>query len=404
MTNICLYFQVHQPIRLRKYTLFEIGHHKNYFDDKKNEQIMRKIAKKCYNPTNKIIKDLIAKHSDFKVAYSITGTALEQFKKYAPEVLQSFKELADTGKVEFLSETYHHSLSFLFDKDEFKEQVKQHQKMIKKEFGQKPKIFRNTELVYNNELAKLAENMGYKGILAEGWDPILKLRSPDNVYKPKGSRIKLLLKNYKLSDDVAFRFSDKNWKGWPLTAEKYASWIAPIQGDSINLFMDYETFGEHQWADTGIFNFLKHLPAELKKHNISFQHPSDLLKIEPKGEINAPHVISWADMERDVSAWLGNKMQQSAAKHLYELRQEILASKDNELIESWRKMTTGDHFYYMCTKWFNDGDVHKYFNAYETPYEAYITFMNILQDVRLKIKKQQPAFASISKFIKEVDV
>ncbi len=404
MTNICLYFQVHQPFRLGKYTLFDIGKHTRYFDEIKNKEIMHKIAQKCYLPTNSIIKKLLDKHDDFKVAYSITGTALEQFEKYAPNVLRSFKELNETGKIEFLAETSHHSLSYLFDKNEFYHQVKEHNKLIKEHFAQKPKVFRNTELVYNNELAKTAEQLGYKAILAEGWDGILGWRSPNYVYKPAGTRkIKLLLKNYRLSDDIAFRFSNKQWDGWPLTAEKYADWIAPIMGDSVNLFMDYETFGEHQWEDTGIFNFLRHLPTALKHHNISFQHPSDLLKIEPKDELDVPHTISWADVERDTSAWLGNKMQQAASTKLYQLRSAVLSSGNEELIDAWRKLSTSDHFYYMCTKYFNDGDVHKYFNPYDTPYECFITYMNILQDLAQKIKTKPSLLSSITRLLKEVN-
>ena len=404
MTDICLYFQVHQPFRIGKYTLFDIGKHSRYFDEAKNKEVMLKIARKCYLPTNNIIRDLIAKNEDFKVTYSITGTALEQFEKYTPNVLRSFQELAKTGAVEFLTETSHHSLSFLFNKEEFVHQVKEHKKLIKKNFGQKPKIFRNTELIYNNELARTAEELGFKGILAEGWDGVLGWRSPNYVYKPAGTRkIKLLLKNYKLSDDIAFRFSNRKWESWPLTADKYANWIAPILGDSINLFMDYETFGEHQWEDTGIFNFLKHLPEALKKHNISFHHPSELLKIEPKDELDIPIPISWADVERDTSAWLGNKMQQAASAQLYLLRRHVLASRDKEIIEAWRKLTTSDHFYYMCTKWFNDGDVHKYFNPYDSPYDGFIAYMNVLQDLTLRIKKPG-LFESVAQFIKEVKI
>jgi len=403
MTNACLYFQVHQPYRLAKYTLFDIGKHSRYFDEAKNKEIMLKIARKCYLPANSIIKQLISKHDDFKVAYSITGNALEQFEKYTPNVLRSFQELAETGKVEFLTETSHHSLSSLANKDEFVAQVKEHQKLIKKYFGQKPKIFRNTELVYNNDIAKMAESLGFKGVLAEGWDSILGWRSPNYVYRPAGTKMRLLLKNYRLSDDVAFRFSNKHWNSWPLTADKYAGWIAPILGDSVNLFMDYETFGEHQWEDTGIFNFLKHLPTALKKHGISFQHPSELLKIKPKEELDIQQTISWADLERDTSAWLGNKMQQSAHSQIYQMRNSILSNGDKELIADWKKLTTSDHFYYMCTKWFNDGDVHKYFSPYDTPYDCFINYMNVLQDMTLRLKNKQGLFASIKQFIKEVN-
>lgn len=400
MTDVCLYFQVHQPFRLAKYTLFDIGKHTRYFDEQKNKEIMQKIAGKCYLPANHIIKELIRKYPDFKVSYSITGTAIEQFQKYTPAVLRSFKELAKTGKVEFLTETSHHSLSSLNDKEEFTEQIKQHQKLIKEHFGQKPKIFRNTELIYNNEIAKTAKELGFKAILAEGWDGILGWRSPNYVYKAKDAKIRLLLKNYRLSDDIAFRFSNKQWNQWPLTADKYAGWIAPIMGDSVNIFVDYETFGEHQWHDTGIFNFLKHLPKALAKHNISFQHPSELLKTEPKEELDVPNTISWADVERDTSAWLGNKMQAAAHTKAYQLRKDVLATGDEELIEKWRKLTTSDHFYYMCTKWFSDGDVHKYFNPYDTPYECFINYMNILQDIADRVETKPGFFDSIKKWIR----
>jgi alpha-amylase len=388
MTNVCFYFQVHQPFRVRKYRIFDIGHNSDYFDDKKNEEIARKVAKKCYIPATRLLLDLIRKYNGkFKIAFSLTGMAVEQFEKYAPEVLYMFKQLADTGCVEFLSETYYHSLSCLYSAEEFKEQVEMHSRMIKKHFNQKPKVFRNTELIYNNAIAEEVEKMGYKGILAEGADHILGWKSPNFVYKPKPAKdMRLLLKNYKLSDDIAFRFSDKGWEGYPITAKKYADWISPILGDSVNLFMDFETFGEHQWQDTGIFNFLKELPGELFKRGISFSKPSDLLQIKPKGELDIPNSVSWADVERDLSAWLGNKMQKSATEHLYGLRNEVLKSRDKELIESWRKLTTSDHMYYMCVKWFNDGDVHKYFNPYDNPYDAFITFMNIMNDMILRLR------------------
>jgi len=388
MTNICFYFQVHQPFRLKNYSVFDIGKNHDYFDDQKNEEVMKKVAKKCYLPANKVMLDLINKHKGkFKIAYSITGTAIEQFESYCPEVLDSFKALADTGCVEFLSETYYHSLSYLYSKDEFKEQVNMHKKAMKKHFNYTPKVFRNTELIFNNELAKFVEGLGYKGILAEGVDHILGWRSPNFVYKPKTtSKMKLFMKNYKLSDDIAFRFSNKGWESFPLTTEKYADWISPVMGDSVNLFMDYETFGEHQWEDTGIFNFLKHLPSELLKRGIGFHTPSELLNHEVKDEVDIHHLISWADVERDLSAWLSNKMQQSSIQELYNLRQDIMKSRDKSLIDSWRKLTTSDHFYYMCVKWFSDGDVHKYFNPYENPYDGFISFMNVMNDLILRVK------------------
>lgn len=401
MTNLCLYFQVHQPYRLRPYTLFDIGTDKSYFDDHKNKSVMHKVAKKCYLPTNKVIHELIRKH-DLSCAYSITGTAIEQFEAYAPDVLHSFQELADTGNVEFLAETSHHSLASLFSKEEFEHQVRDHKKLMRKHFRAKPTIFRNTELLYNNAIAADVEQLGFKGIIAEGWDGILSWRSPNYVYKSAGTKnLKLLMKNYRLSDDIAFRFSNKSWEGWPLTAEKYASWVAPVMGDTINLFMDYETFGEHQWADTGIFNFLRHLPRALAKHKIGFHTPSEAIKMDAKDSIDVAHTISWADLERDTSAWLGNAMQHDAAQALYALRNEIFATKDKELIETFRKLTTSDHFYYMCTKWFSDGDVHKYFNPYDSPYDAFITFMNVLQDAAQRAKTNKPKlFSALARYIR----
>ena len=390
MVSVCFYFQVHQPFRLRKYGVFDIGHNSDYFDDEKNKQVMQKVANKCYLPANKIIHELINKtDGKFKASYSITGMALEQFQLYAPEVLDSFKQLARTNCVEFLDETYHHSLSYLYSKEEFKEQITLHNKAIRKLFNFNPTVFRNTELIYNNELANFIEKLGYKGILAEGADHILGWRSPNFVYKPKTANIKLLLKNYKLSDDIAFRFSEKSWQEFPLTAPKFASWVNAVNGNGnlVNLFMDYETFGEHQWEDKGIFEFLKHLPAEILNHKDNeFVTPSEAIKkYNSVAELDIHHPVSWADVERDLSAWLSNKMQQESIKELYLMETAVKNSGSMELLEKWRKLQTSDHFYYMCTKWFNDGDVHKYFNPYESPYEGFIAFMNIINDMKIRL-------------------
>jgi len=371
--------------------VFDIGNNSDYFDDNKNKEILQKVANKCYLPANRLLLHLIQKYKGkFKIAFSITGVVAEQIEKYSPETLESFKQLADTGCVEFLSETYYHSLSFLFSKDEFKEQILMHKQLMKRLFNVEPSVFRNTELIYNNELANFVQGLGYKAILAEGADHVLGWRSPNFVYTPKtAEKLKLLLKNYKLSDDIAFRFGDRSWKEHPLTAVKFANWVTEVPGEVVNLFMDYETFGEHQWEDSGIFNFLEHLPEEaFKKNNIGFATPSELIKLQSKAELDIHNFVSWADVERDLSAWMGNEIQNSALKQLFNLEKFIKSIGDKNLLADWRKLTTSDHFYYMCTKWFNDGDVHKYFNPYDSPYDAFIAFMNILNDMLLRIKLQ----------------
>jgi alpha-amylase len=371
--------------------MFDIGHNHQYFDDQKNMEVCRKVARKCYLPMNRILLDLIREYrGQFKIAFSITGVALEQFRDYAPEVIESFRELAKTGCVEFLSETYYHSLAYLYSKDEFESQVAMHRALMQELFGQTPRVFRNTELIYNNELANFVEGMGYEGIIAEGWDAVLGWRSPNFLYQSEyTSTIKTLLKNYKLSDDIAFRFGNKGWEEHPLTTEKFVRWLSSVNGNghSINLFMDYETFGEHQWEDTGIFDFMRYLPRAVLDHpDNDFKTPTEVVRTYPTvGRIDAHHFISWADVERDLTAWLGNRMQTAAIRELYALEHAVKATNDHALIESWRRLTTSDHYYYMCTKWFSDGDVHKYFSPYESPYEGYIAFMNVLQDLRLRL-------------------
>ncbi|ADU63704.1 MAG: glycoside hydrolase family 57 protein [Pseudodesulfovibrio sp.] len=395
MISVCLYFQVHQPMRLNQgYSFFDIGLGHDYRDDTANRDILRKVADKCYLPANRLMLDLINEFKGkFRISYAITGVAMEQFQEFCPEVLESFRALAETGCVEFIGETHYHSLSFLFSKEEFRRQVKMHDKVLKEFFGVKPVTFRNTELIYSNDLALEVEKMGYKTILAEGADHVLGWRSPNFVYQPAGCcKLKALLKNYRLSDDVAFRFSDQGWSEWPVTAERFAKWVHAVAGNGevVNLFMDYETIGEHQWAETGIFEFFRALPGAILDHpDFTFKTPCEAAAgLDPKAQIDVPHFTSWADLERDVTAWLGNPMQDQAAELAYALEDRVLATGDDDLIATWRELLTSDHFYYMCTKWFSDGDVHKYFNPYETPHQAFITYMNALNDLTLTVDRR----------------
>jgi alpha-amylase len=392
MPSVCFYFQVHQPFRLKRYSFFDIGKDHFYEDDEKNRWILDKVSEKCYLKTNRKILDLITRHKGkFRVSYSISGVAIEQFENHRPDVLQSFIDLAKTGCVEFLSETYYHSLSYIYSKNEFKRQVEMHKAKIKEYFDQTPKVFRNTELIYNNDLASYIEKMGYKGILCEGKDSILGDRTPNNLYQPAGTlKIKAMLKNYRLSDDIAFRFSDRNWSEWPLQADTFASWVHKIAGtgEVLNLFMDYETFGEHQWEETGIFDFLDHLPAEILKHpDFDFKTVGEAIDTYKVRDIyNVEEFISWADAERDLSAWLSNAMEQESAKRIYSLEEKIIKSNNKDLLDVWGKLQTSDHFYYMCTKFWSDGDVHKYFSPYDSPYDAYIYYMNVLADFETTVE------------------
>jgi alpha-amylase len=395
MTSICFYFQVHQPRRIKNYRVFDIGHDHEYFNDAgetkvNNRKIMEKVAHKCYLPANATMLELLERHPEFKISYSLSGIFLEQAEEDFPELIDSFKRLVDTGRVEILSETYYHSLSYLYSPEEFREQVKMHKRKVKQLFGVTPTVFRNTELIFNNDIAREVERMGYRGVLAEGADHVLGWRSPHYLYRPAGTKkIALLLKSYKLSDDIAFRFSSKEWDSYPLHASTYAHWLSSVNGSGelVNLFMDYETFGEHQWEDTGIFEFLRALPGEVLKHpDNDFVTPTEAVaKYTPVAELDMPHYVSWADVDRDLSAWRSNAMQHDALEKLYALQEPIQQAKDKKLLEDWRRLQTSDHFYYMCTKWFADGDVHKYFSPYESPYDAFIAFMNALNDLKLRI-------------------
>ncbi len=388
-----MYFQVHQPVRLRPFGVFDMGRASDYFDSERNRFYLERVSRKCYLPSNELLlKKIEETAGEFRVSFSITGVLLEEFEKGFPEVLDSFRRLVDTGSVEMFNETYYHSLAWLISKAEFRDQVKLHREKVKDIFGVRPRIFRNTEAMYSNEVAAQARKMGFRGIVAEGLPHILEWRSPNHLYRPPGTDIGVFLRNYKLSDDVGFRFSCRDWPEWPLTADKYASWLGHADGDLVNLFLDYETFGEHQWAETGIFDFLEHLPQEALKSGADFVTPSQALKrLRPVGEYNVPHLTSWADVNRDLSAWLENPMQQQAFGEIKALGRQ--ARRKKAFLDVWRRLQTSDHFYYMCTKWFNDGDVHKYFNCYDTPYDAFLNYMNVLSDMRNRIR-QAPATSS----------
>ena len=392
MRSVCLYFQVHQPFRLRTYRFFDIGADHYYYNDYQNKRIVRRIANDCYLPANEILLGLINEFgSAFKVTFSISGVAIDQFKKYSPEVIESFKRLAKTGNVEFLAETYSHSLVGINNPAEFKRQVQEHALTIKDLFGVTPTAFRNTELVYSNSIAGQVLELGYKTMLTEGAKQLLGWKSPNFLYhSAPHQRLKLLLRNYQLSDDIAFRFSQKDWSEWPLTAEKYVTWVNNVdpKQELVNLFMDYETFGEHQKAESGIFGFLRAFPEQLiKTGKWEFRTPSEISEdLQPVAGIDCPYAISWADEERDLTAWLGNDLQDEAFSTLFKVSDQMAGCQDAELHRDWNYLQTSDHFYYMCTKWFSDGDVHKYFNPYGSPYDAFLNYMNVLSDFLIRVK------------------
>ncbi|MBH1956292.1 glycoside hydrolase family 57 protein [Candidatus Saccharibacteria bacterium] len=393
---ITLYLHVHQPFRVRQYSVFDTGESHDYFNEpnynseRNNEAVFKKVADKSYRPMNALLLKLLREHKDFKLSLSITGTFIDQAEQWAPDVIESFQALVATGKVEIVAETYHHSLAFFYSRNEFEKQVTLHRDKIKTLFGVTPKVFRNTELAYNNELAQWADSQGYEGILAEGWDPILQWRSPNYVYRPPATKnISLLLKNYRLSDDLAFRFSDQSWGEWPLTADRYTDWLRQATEDAplVNLFMDYETFGEHQWHETGIFGFFEEtVRTWLQDKDNTFTTVSDAITTNPPSdEIDVPYTVTWADTERDLSAWNGNRLQQEALKYLYRLESDILRTKDEQLINDWRYLQASDLVYYMCTKNLDDGAVHAYFSPYESPYDAFLFFMNVIRDLRWRL-------------------
>ncbi len=395
MKSICFYFQIHQPFRLKTYRFFDIGNDHYYYDDFANDEIITRIAQRSYLPANEMLLDMIkANGKKFKVAFSISGTALEQLEQYVPEFIDSMKDLADTGCVEFLSETYAHSLSSLVDPEEFIAQVKAHDEKIYQLFGQKPKVFRNTELIYNDDIASMVASMGFKGAITDGAKHILGWKSPNYLYKSASApKLKLLLKNSKLSDDISFRFSNPEWAAYPLTADKYINWIATLPEEEmlINLFMNYETFGELQPRESGIFEFMKALPRFAAEHGIEFMTPSEVVsKMKPVSELSVLHPISWADEARDTSAWMGNILQEEAVNKLYCLGERIRLVTDKRIRQDWNYLQASDHFYYMCTKHSSDGSVHSHYSPYDSPYAAFTNYMNVLSDFLIRVREQFP--------------
>lgn len=415
MKTICLYFQLHQPFRYRRYRFFDIGNDHYYYDDYANETILRKVVDNCYLPANKIILDNIKKHKGkFKLAFSLSGIAIEQFLLYAPEVIKSFQELAATGCVEFLSETYSHSLVSLKSKEALEKQIIKHDDLIEKYFGKRPSVFRNTEMIYSDEIGNMIADMGFKGLLTEGAKHVLGWKSPNFLYTNAiNPRLKVLMRNFKLSDDISFRFSNQTWSEYPLTTEKFTKWISMLDQNEeiINLFMDYETFGEHQKASSGIMDFLKEFPnTAIKDKSLRFDTPSSVIEnLQPVSSVHVLYPISWADEERDLSAWLGNELQEEAFNKLYSLHSRVEKCTDPDILKDWEFLQISDHFYYMCTKFFSDGEVHKYFNPYSSPYDAFINYMNVLSDFALRLDKLVPEnemelkISSYQKMIDEKD-
>ncbi|HSS45593.1 MAG TPA: glycoside hydrolase family 57 protein [Thermoanaerobaculia bacterium] len=398
MIPVCLYFQVHQPYRLRRYNYFDVGRERRYFDDEKNGELLGRVSEKCYLPATAMLLRLLERHPRFAVSFSLSGCLLQQLRDFAPAVRENFQRLAATGRVEFLAETSHHSLAWLKSREEFEAQVELHRRRIVEDFGLEPRVFRNTELIYSDELALYLEEKNYRGVLADGVEPLLGGRSPHHVYRAATSKgLPLLLRDYRMSDDIAFRFSNRQWKEWPLTAEKYDRWVSGLSGEILSLFMDFETFGEHQWKETGIFQFFEAwVDRALTRPDARFLTPSQAIETLPARDVlSAPRLISWADEARDLSAWQGNELQRDALQRLFSLETRVKASGSEELLRDFRRLTTSDHFYYIATKSYADADVHAYFSPYESPYEAYMALMHILSDLERRLSRPRPLSAAV---------
>ncbi len=392
MPSICLYLHLHQPWRIAKYSIFDVArtsnywYEKDYYSKQNNERIFRKVAEKSYHPMLDLLEKNLKRYPEFKFSLSITGTWIEQAEEWDPSLISQIARMISTGRVEIVGETYYHSLAFFYDRSEFVEQARKHSDTIARLFGVRPRVFRNTELAYNDEIGKWAAQIGYSAVLAEGFEKVLGNKSPNNVYIAAGtSNLRLLLKNYNLSDDVAFRFADKSSKDYPLTAEKYFAKLKKEKGDAINLFMDFETFGENVWKTTGIFEFMNDLIYKIVKSGNFLTVSDEALFCKPAGTISMRDTVTWADSERDLSAWLGNDLQKDATKTLYDLL-PLAREKGGDAYDDWRRLSTSDHVYYMSTKYWKDGDVHAYFSPFESPYDAFMYYMNVLRDLEYRLK------------------
>lgn len=388
MRNICFYFQIHQPLRLKRYRFFEIGQDHYYYDDFQTEDRIRTLVEQSYLTANRTISEMIrSSNGKFKCAFSISGVALEQLEQYAPEVIDSFKELANTGSVEFLGETYAHSLSSIYDTNEFESQIKAHADKIESLFGHRPTAFRNSELIYSDEIGEIISKAGFKVMLIDEAKHILGWKSPNFVYNHSYiSKFKLLIRNQKFSDDIGFRFSHNNWQDYPLTAEKFIGWLAamPENEKLVNLWMSYESFGLYQPAFTGIFDFLKALPYHAMEQKMSFVTPTEAAKKnESAGAITTPYPISWAGHEKDLSPWTGNDLQQEALNKLYAVGERVRLCQDKSLQHDWLMLQSTDHFRYMSHK---DAVGTNFDNAYE----AFMNYMNVLADFLERVDYQYP--------------
>ena len=392
MKTICFYLNVHQPIRLRTYRFFDIGASDYYFDDYQNRYIVRRMSERSYLPMNNLLMQLIEKYEGkFKLALSISGVTLDLFEKYAPDTLESFKRLVATGCVEIVGETYAHSFASLFKKAEFERQVKLQNQALKKHFGVKPKVFCNSELVYSDEIGAMVADLGFKAVITEGAKHILGWKSPNFVYaNALNDKLAVLLRNYSLSEDIVMRFSNKQWSEYPLTAEKYVSWmLATGEGQQcINLCMDYEAFGDHHTADTGIFDFMQALPQQVfNSQQLQFGTPSEVVaQNKPVAAIHVPLPISWIDEERALTRWTVNDLQRDAFDKLYNL-QIPLRSKNQTLQEAYMAMQDCSNFYYMNMGNLAVDMTNKYTNPYGSAYQAYINYMNIISDMQIRTGK-----------------